>query len=596
MRNTIIKKIYYKLLFIRDNFFAYVYILLFRTESYQTLKRIGNKYHRSTMIKRKLANLTYNQKKYNESLKYWKDLYKLTSKLTENDFITYISCLKYLRKNEKNLLEKANLEYPNNLEIIYLNIKYQQANENWLEAYKYFEKYKIMNGNMDINDKLQLLYCYLKVNQTLKFENLQDSLMNDFNDDVSTMFIQTIMDYKDWSLGIKYIETYLLKEEKTTIEQEILLFMFYGAIGEKSKSINILNRIIQKKKIINNKEENKFQKLILYDNGETRIELYKKLMNTDKIIVTFDAINMEWDGPSFAFKLLQNSDMDIVAIRKRKAKTYQQDLQQEDFLRVVKPIVNNYQEKLSYGFSLGAYNALYFASILDCRILALSPRLSIHPVFGQTKLKSKNKMKQNLCMPKNREIEPVIVYDPKNNLDNKYINEGILPFFPNARLIKMPYCGHGVAPQLLNMGELKEFVNTFLEGKTPKYNRKLRVKSDAYFRNLSKKCYNHNKIKWALNLVNESLRLNAENISSLELKYRIYMKEEAFEQAHLIIKILLDKKPHNLKYNLFEVDVYLALAEYTKAKQLLNNLKDKHSGKKGVMNRLNKINLISNQN
>lgn len=41
--------------------------------------------------------------------------------------------------------------------------------------------------------------------------------------------------------------------------------------------------------------------------------------------------------------------------------------------------MESYRDKIAYGFSLGAYGALYYTSPVNCRILALSPRLSIHP-------------------------------------------------------------------------------------------------------------------------------------------------------------------------------------------------------------------------
>src|SRR5699024_955617 len=206
---------------------------------------------------------------------------------------------------------------------------------------------------------------------------------------------------------------------------------------------------------------------------------------TNRVIVTFDAINMVWEGPSFGFRLLSKEDLDIIAIRKRTEQTYQQDLSQEDFVRVVKPLLNGYKDKMSYGFSLGAYQTLYYSSLLNCRILAMAPRLSIHPTYGRRKIIPKFKMLQNEEMPKNNTIKPIIVYDPKNALDNKYIMEGILPYFPNTQLIELPYAGHSIAPYLKDTGQLKDFVYKFINGETPVFERRNKHKSPQYYINLA---------------------------------------------------------------------------------------------------------------
>src|SRR5699024_9687470 len=127
------------------------------------------------------------------------------------------------------------------------------------------------------------------------------------------------------------------------------------------------------------------------------------------------------------------------------------DIMQSDFLNVVTQIIKGYKDKMDYGFSLGAYNAQYITSLLHCRILAYSPRSSIHAHLGRTKIIHKYEMKHDLAHPYNDKITPIIVYDPKNDLDHTYIQKSVLKSFPNAKLVKIPYGGHGIAPHLLKM-------------------------------------------------------------------------------------------------------------------------------------------------
>src|SRR5699024_8430706 len=169
-----------------------------------------------------------------------------------------------------------------------------------------------------------------------------------------------------------------------------------------------------------------------------------------------------------------------------------------DFMRVVRPIVEGYKDKMSYGFSLGAYNTLYFASRLNCRILALAPRLSIHPTFGKTKVIPKHTFNQELQFKLNKDIAPIIVYDSKNPLDNRFINEGVIPYFTNAQLIKLNYSGHGVAPYLRDMEQLKSFLYAFLKHETPIFNKKLKNQPIYYYLNVAQECFKHKKYRWCL--------------------------------------------------------------------------------------------------
>src|SRR5699024_3340236 len=104
---------------------------------------------------------------------------------------------------------------------------------------------------------------------------------------------------------------------------------------------------------------------------------------------------------------------------------------------------------MAYGYSLGGYQSLYFASVLDCRILALATRLSIHPHSGKKKIVKKYKMRHKLNIDKNKKIHAFIAYDTNNKQHRKYVIDKVHPRFPNAEVISIPYGGHGIAPHLL---------------------------------------------------------------------------------------------------------------------------------------------------
>src|SRR5699024_12735467 len=95
------------------------------------------------------------------------------------------------------------------------------------------------------------------------------------------------------------------------------------------------------------------------------------------------------------------------------------------------PLSSGYDDKLDYGYSLGAYLALYLRSELNCRILALSPRISPHPKYGKKKVSEKEPFNHHVDISKNQAISPIIVFDPKSKMDAKYVNGAFKKAFPN---------------------------------------------------------------------------------------------------------------------------------------------------------------------
>lgn len=116
-----------------------------------------------------------------------------------------------------------------------------------------------------------------------------------------------------------------------------------------------------------------------------------------------------------------------------------------------------------------------------------------------------------LHLQQNKTIKPIIVYDPKNKFDHRYVCEEVNKAFPNAILLKTPYSGHGVAPYLSETGQLKSVVTSFLNNEVPIIAYKQRVRCFRYYRNLAKVCLDRNKLSWAYHLINERLELNPDD-------------------------------------------------------------------------------------
>lgn len=583
MKKIIVKALYY-IGFIKDNILGLGYLLNKRNFDYKELKVGQDKYPKCIKLNKLLAFYECEHKNWENALHYWKALLPIKKRFTVKEFKLYLTCLKKTnRKLEySETLKLANEKYPKDLDFISNLAQVYKEMENWSKIILYLEKYnKLSTSGLETKDLFWLNYCYIKTGKYSKGKLLLNQSINAM-DNIDN-YIQFLIERKDWELAISYVES--LDKHQLIFERKITLSMLYFIMGDGERARSEFDAVLNNKESVEF-DEKKYRKIILFDNGDSRIEFYKNFKSVNSVIVTFDSINMEWDKPSFAFKLLLKQNLDIIAIRKRKAKTYQQDLKVEDFLTSTKHIVSLYEDRLAYGFSLGAYNALYFSSLLNCRILSISPRLSIHPKYGRKNIMSKYKMKQNVEMPKNKFIQPIIVFDPKNKLDNKYINEGILPYFPKASLIKVPYGGHGMAPHLLKMGLLKDFLFDFIDGKVPYYDRKRRVKSNVYYRNLSSECVRHNKLKWALSLVNNALDIENKDFLSLKLKLKIYkkMKEYKLLEKHAIE--FIQYYPRRLDLQLYLIDAQLELGTLAIAEASIEQAISKFGNKENIKKRI----------
>lgn len=533
-----------------------------------------------------------------------------------------------LKQNKK---EEAVTEFEKVIKIFpnhfYTNLqlaKFQMEKKDWESSEKYWDKvYK--KGKREFNDKCFLDYAKtvrlnnhfskaIKILEEARFEFPMDKLIlmeltdlyKEFGsyNKAETLLKAAVKNYpEDQSLFDELINIIILKRDWPTaieklerinnsFEYEIILSMLYKIVGQSEKANNLFDSILKKYEQAIIEDEKGYRKIIVFDNGESRIEFYKCLKKTDAIMLTFDSINMEWHDSSFAFKLLMRQNLDILAVRKKKKQTYQQDLTQQDYVAAANPIIKGYKDKMAYGFSLGAYNVLYFASLLNCRVLALSPRLSIHPVYGKTKVILRFKMEHELSFPPNDSISPFIVFDPKNALDNRYVNESILKSFPNAKLVKIPYGGHGIAPHLLKMGLLKKFVVDFINGALPKYDRKKKQASPVYFRNLGTECLKHNKLNWALQLAKRSLDAVPADKNSIKLMINVLKRLNEYEEALEFTRKSIKLVPNVLDIRLYLVDIYIHPRQLDNAETEIMKAEKKFGNKKSIIKRKDIINNI----
>lgn len=463
-------------------------------------------------------------------------------------------------KTAKVALEQTWKYHHKNLELNYLLIEVNIAMNEWKEVEVYFNR--VFNDKPDeipLSLYMKIAQYYQNTDETQKYEDVIKTAVvyHRNNLDLIENYIEILISKKEWSTLKNQFELIPNVIIQKLSDRNLIKFgMIYKVLGNHEYGNALLQKGIDTLQDTE-QDESPHKKLTLYDNGESRIEYYKRISYTNKVMITFDSINMDWQGPSFSYKLLARQNVDIIAIRKRKKQTYQQDLTQETFVETLKDLVDGYEDKVSYGYSLGAYNALYFASLLDCRILAISPRLSIHPEYGRQPFINKERFNQNKSLPFNADLSPIIVFDPYNDVDNKYVTQGVLSAFPHAILLKVKYGGHGMAPHLLNIGQLKEFILQVIDNKVPIYNPKLRTKSSIYYRLLASRCLKHKKHAWALDLINHSLKMLPTDKTGVKLKLKILKEANNYQEAHEYLLELIKEYPERISFGNLLIDFYI---------------------------------------
>src|SRR5699024_10437675 len=405
-------------------------------------------------------------------------------------------------KSRREIINKGLEKYPNNPDInkesalLYMDKrKWNQASYNW-------EVYFLNTKKTYAEDYLKLATCYEKNKKIKEAEKTIGLGLKSYPNHRQLLIKLHLLSIvsKDWELSISRLEEYIEQfRDKKPFKAMLKLSMILQLTGKIEESQVLFKHVMENYRDDILEEKLDHRKLTIFNKGDTVIHFYKSPLPTSKVVITFDSLNMTNKRSPLGFKLLKKQGVDIIAVRKRKKKKYQQDLSLEEFTETVQLLLKNYEDKIAYGFSLGAYLALYFTSNLNCRILAIAPRISAHPVYGKKGVIKKEDFNHKLFIDKNRNISPVILFDRRNKMDNKYINEQLKQVFPNGRFIEIPYGGHGMAKHLLNIGALKEYAITFIQkDKVPKYNQKSyrikRSQSPNYLRLLAKTCFEHNKI------------------------------------------------------------------------------------------------------
>lgn len=490
------------------------------------LKEGINEYSSSTDLNRKLARIYTERKKWKAAEKYWCAFYEEANQISAKDIISYSAVLKSRKKYSvaKEILITGLKTYESHYRMkvelgeVYVKLK------DWQSAEKLLVSAYCGENQRSQKNYIYLSYVYIK---QFKFKEAKEIIQEGFQDFPASKHLmensfELAFNMKDWHVVKDILESHteLFNEKgRKVTEYHLRLGIAYQLTGLYDEAQQEYDKVFLETDLPQLKET--FIKVPLFNNGESKIEFYKKTQQVKKLCITFDSINMTWKNRPFGFKALSEQPIDIISVSKRKKYSYMQDLSYDDVYKALQTIVGGYQDVMCYGFSIGAYSALYYGGAFKSRILAIAPRNSAHPEFGYKQ--KGDAVFQHEMIPKNeKQVQSIVIYDPKNSIDNEYINRNLKIAYPNMIEMKYPYSGHRIATYLLSVGILKKILVRFIHNQSFEgMKKRSNDHSYQYLRNLGAECYRRNKFKWALSLIEKALLLKPDDAKSLALKDEI---------------------------------------------------------------------------
>lgn len=477
------------------------------------------------------------------------------------------------------LLEEGLRHYPFNRQLTKkLNDHYEQT----IFSIGHFRKLaKNLLKNPPKNTAVFYKQC---TNHLYKSENLNEALKileigfysNDMNKNYINFVIKFAKKTMNWQLAIRGYEKLLLIEE--TASNLYDLAVFYEITGRLELAAPLFEKVQQHySEDYENLFEDYYRKYTLFNNGSSKIEYYKNIMPNNEVVATYDTITKTWNQIPFAYNAIKKRGKDIIALRRNSVRNFHQDISREEYWEATKFLFENKEKKYAYGTSLGGYCALYFGSLIpEVKILAMAPRNSAHPSYGSSAISSS--FQHISPHPKSEHLNAIIMYDDKNIIDQRYLSLEVLPSYPTAKVMTIPYAGHRLPKFLTQSGQLKSIVNNFFNDKviSPIKRGKLRYHSSEYFWVIAEKCLAHHHYSWAVNYSNHAIQLEEKFDRPYLIKINALIELKQFSEAMICAQRACELFDKQSKFIILLAETYILIGEKETAitfieQQLLNN-------------------------
>lgn len=255
---------------------------------------------------------------------------------------------------------------------------------------------------------------------------------------------------------------------------------------------------------------------LLWDDAHSRIEWHRPPGSAGRpVVVTFDPLLYLWPKPAFGLDFLLRQQAQVVTVR-RKTEHFYQPLDRATFLQALAPVLAAGPRLLAYGSSLGAYAALYYLREVDAEVIALSPRVSVHPTLGTAGWQAKVDFRHEPLDPAGTpaRCRACIAYDPRDAIDRRFVDEALRPAFPQARFQRLPFTGHPVTAFLSEAQHLSAWIRAWLDDRPPPPldRRAGRRRSATWHQVVAERCARRGRLRLAEALVDRSLALRERNL------------------------------------------------------------------------------------
>lgn len=181
-----------------------------------------------------------------------------------------------------------------------------------------------------------------------------------------------------------------------------------------------------------------------------------------KLVITFGGQPSDLASSGFGTSFVSSMGFDTLYVAKKLGTQYQ-GLSIESFDAAVSPVVDDWDDVITYGSSLGGYAALYYGGSINARCIAAAPML---PAWRPLKIPAYADLKMNhseLIDVPHSNHNPVVIFDPFASPDLCLIENMVRPAYPNLREVRIPYAGHPVLVALSQAQLLRPIIESLIK-------------------------------------------------------------------------------------------------------------------------------------
>lgn len=200
----------------------------------------------------------------------------------------------------------------------------------------------------------------------------------------------------------------------------------------------------------------------LAEDDDYQITLHNcEAKKANKVVVTFGGQPSGLRNTGFGTDFVLSMGFDTIHVAQKFGTQYQ-GLSVNNFYDVIAPRLDNWDDIVCYGSSLGGYAALYYGGSIDARCIAAAPML---PAWRPLKIPAYKDLEMKhlemLDVPASKH-NPVVIFDPCVSRDLYLIENMVRPVYPNLREIRVPYAGHTVLVTLSQARLLRPIIENLI--------------------------------------------------------------------------------------------------------------------------------------